>query len=554
MDAIFNLLVLAFIGLIAYWWANQGILSALLHLICVVAAGALAFAGWEPIAHMLLGVPSLVHYAWGIALLFPFAFYLFLLRTIADKLAPDNLNFPHVANLGVGGILGAAAGVLTVGIAIIGAGHTHSSNEILGVVGVARTAQSKGQPNVNVQPLWVPAHMITARTFEFLSSTSMRPTLSTPTLASEQPFLDKMALGLFRDTYLKDGRIGRVSAAPGSVRIDQAILASTGGQSRYVVKVHLEPGATTAGVGFAISASQFRLVGKPRAAGGPNSGIAFPTEWSQPLANGGTGIFKFDDRSHYVTGPAGTQTLDIVLMFPADAFPKGEPPRFLQTMGLRLPFPAIGQEASEADATALVMGAESGQAPEIPSDAPVISDLDLVLNDQLMPASADTNSLPSGMGVKDGNWLFEGAGDFEQGGFRGNKNVIVKGIWSPASTRVVRLNISRGGTSSIDLWNDRSKVAEKAGPTAKLVLIDDLGRRYFPIGYMHITKTGDRRVTIALDRQDKYTTLDQFPSLSSSGADTLYALFTPAVDRTIVGIKLGDEWVARGNLRIEPKK
>lgn len=423
MDAIFNILVIAFIGLIAYWWANQGILSALLHLICVVAAGALAFAGWEPIGYILLGVPALVHYAWGIALLFPFALYLFILRTIADKLAPDNLNFPHVANLGLGGVLGALAGVLTVGISIIGAGHIHSSNEILGVVGVARTSQSKGQPNLNVQPLWVPAHTITARTFEFLSSTSMRPTLSTPTLASEQPFLDKMAIGLFRDTYLKDGRIGRVSAAPGAVRIDQAALASTAGQSRYIVKVHLEPGATTAGVGFALSASQFRLVGKPRAAGGPGSGIAFPTEWSQPLPSGGTGIFKFDDRSHYVTGPAGTQTLDIVLMFPADAFPKGEPPRFLQTMGLRLPFPAIGQEVSEAEAAALVMGAETGTAPEIPSDTPEISQIDLVVNDQLMPASADTNSLPTGMGVKDGNWLFEGVGDFEQGGFRGNKNL-----------------------------------------------------------------------------------------------------------------------------------
>jgi hypothetical protein len=554
MDAIFNILVIAFIGLIAYWWANQGILSALLHLICVVAAGALAFAGWEPIGYILLGVPALVHYAWGIALLFPFALYLFILRTIADKLAPDNLNFPHVANLGLGGVLGALAGVLTVGISIIGAGHIHSSNEILGVVGVARTSQSKGQPNLNVQPLWVPAHTITARTFEFLSSTSMRPTLSTPTLASEQPFLDKMAIGLFRDTYLKDGRIGRVSAAPGAVRIDQAALASTAGQSRYIVKVHLEPGATTAGVGFALSASQFRLVGKPRAAGGPGSGIAFPTEWSQPLPSGGTGIFKFDDRSHYVTGPAGTQTLDIVLMFPADAFPKGEPPRFLQTMGLRLPFPAIGQEVSEAEAAALVMGAETGTAPEIPSDTPEISQIDLVVNDQLMPASADTNSLPTGMGVKDGNWLFEGVGDFEQGGFRGNKNVVVKGIWSPAATRVVRLNMSRGGSSSIDLWNDRSKVAEKAGPSAKLTLIDDLGRKYFPIGYMHITKSGDRRVTIALNRQDKYTTLDQFPSLSSSGADTLYALFTPAVGRTIVGVKLGDEWVARSGVVIEERK
>jgi len=554
MEAIFNILVIAFIGLIAYWWANQGILSALLHLICVIAAGTLAFAGWELVSHLLLGVPSMVPYAWGIGLLFPFAIYLVILRTIADKLAPDNLNFPHVAQLGIGGVLGAVAGVLTVGIAIIGVGHTHSSNEILGIVGAARTSQSKGQPNTNVQPFWVPAHVITARTFEFLSTGAMRPTLSTPTLASEQPYLDKMAVGLFRDSYLKDGRIARVSAAPGSIRIDQAMRSTVNNLSAYIVKVHLEPGATTSGVGFAISASQFRLVGKPRAAGGPASGIAFPTEWSQPLPNGGFGLFKFDDRSHYVTGPAGTQTLDITLIFPADAFPVGEPPRFLQTMGLRLPFPTIAQESSPAEVMAMVAGAELGSAPEIPSNVSEISGVDLVANDSLMPASADTNSLPSSMSVKDGNWLFEGTGDFEQGGFKGNKNVVVKGIWSPVATRVVRLNISRGGGSTIDLWNDRSKVAEKAGPTAKLVLIDDLGRTYFPIGFMHITKTGDRRVSIALERGSKYTTLDQFPSLSSAGTDTLYALFTPAAGRRIVGIKLGDEWVARSDLLIEERK
>lgn len=554
MDAIFNILVIAFIGLIAYWWANQGILSALLHLICVIAAGTLAFAGWEPISHIVLGVPALVPYAWGIGLLFPFALYLFILRTIADKLAPDNLNFPHVAQLGLGGALGAFAGLLTVGIAIIGVGHTHSSNEILGVVGAARTSQSKGQPNVNVQPFWVPAHVITARMFEFLSTGAMRPTLSTPTLASEQPYLDKMAVGLFRDSYLKDGRIGRVAAAPGAVRIDQALLATVNDKSAYVVKVHLEPGATTSGVGFAISASQFRLVGKVRAANGPGSGIAFPTDWSQPLPNGGYGMFRFDDRSHYITGPAGTQTLDIVLIFPADAFAKSEPPRFLQTMGLRLPFPAIAQESSPADVMTLVGGSDVGGAPEIPSDVREIGNLDLVANDSLMPASADTNSLPASMSVKDGNWLFEGTGDFEQGGFRGNKNVVVKGIWSPSSTRVVRLNISRGGSSTIDLWNDTSKVAEEAGPQAKLVLVDDLGRTYFPIGYMHVTKSGDRRVTIALERGSKYTTLDQFPSLSSSGADSLYALFTPAAGRRIVGIKLGDKWVARADLLIEERK
>lgn len=44
MSGLFNIIVVAFILLIAYWWANQGLFSALMHCICVIIAGGLAFA------------------------------------------------------------------------------------------------------------------------------------------------------------------------------------------------------------------------------------------------------------------------------------------------------------------------------------------------------------------------------------------------------------------------------------------------------------------------------------------------------------------------------
>ena len=146
MDAILNLLVIGFAGLIAYWWANQGLYSSVLHLVCVICAGVLAFATWEPVAGIFAGMPSLLAYSKGIGLLLPFAVYLFVLRLLADKLAPDNLNFPHWANLSLGGVFGVASGVLTVGISLIGIGHTHSSLELMGIKGVIRTNRAKGQP------------------------------------------------------------------------------------------------------------------------------------------------------------------------------------------------------------------------------------------------------------------------------------------------------------------------------------------------------------------------------------------------------------------------
>ena len=74
----------------------------------------------------------------------------------ADKLAPDNLNFPHWANLSLGGAVGVCAGVLTVGISLVGIGMTHSSRDLLGVVGAARSNNAKGQPKTDSTALWIP--------------------------------------------------------------------------------------------------------------------------------------------------------------------------------------------------------------------------------------------------------------------------------------------------------------------------------------------------------------------------------------------------------------
>ena len=56
-------------ALIAYWWATQGLLSAILHLVCVVAAGTLAFAFWEPLTAKIMNGGTFDNYAWGVSLI-----------------------------------------------------------------------------------------------------------------------------------------------------------------------------------------------------------------------------------------------------------------------------------------------------------------------------------------------------------------------------------------------------------------------------------------------------------------------------------------------------
>lgn len=552
METVFNLLVIGFILLIAYWWANQGLLSSILHFVCVLAAGVLAFATWEPIAALCLSQDWLVPYAWGVALLLPFAVYLFVLRIVADKLAPDNLNFPQLVNLGAGGAVGLAAATLTVGITLIGVGHTHSTIEILGVKGAIRTSGAKGQPDLKASPMWIPVHHMTAGAFSWLSEGSMTPTLTSPTLASMQPQLGNQSFALMRDSFVKAGRLSRTVAKPGAIKLDKAILVgpytlgNTQLQRAYIVDLTLEPGASDFGQGFAISASQLRLIGERRGGVTP---VAFPLAWTQPNSGGGRTFYRFDDTSNYITAPAGTTSIGVTLVYSAADFPTT--PKFLHAMGLRLDFPAIAQESSEEDALAMQRGGRTGSV-EVPAGTPAISIDDLVLNDSIMPANANLNNL-GGMEVKDTNYLFAGLGEYETGGFQGNKNVVVRGIWAPPNTRVVRLNISRGSRNSIDLWNDRSKIREEMGDEAELALVDDAGNLYRPIGYLHAMKGGDRRVVINLDRAGRFFKIGSYPNLASAGVDDLFALFTPAVGRKIVGIKLGDRWIASADLDIPVK-
>jgi hypothetical protein len=560
MDILFNILILGFIALITYWWATQGLFSATLHLVCVIGAGVLAFATWEPASDIVMGAAPLVPYARGIGLLLPFAVYLLVLRIAADKLAPDNLNFPHVVNLALGGAVGAAAGTLTVGISLIGIGFTHSSRDMLGIVGTARNARSQGQPNTEILAFWVPAHVYTGDFFALLSAGSFTPTLGSANLSNHYWSLGKEAFGLNRDTYNRNGKLGRTVSTPGAVRIDRAefvpgmrLTDGTSVGDAYVLDIHFDPGASDGGQGFAISASQLRLLGSPGGKSSRRAEVSFPIAWAQEVTDGVRGTFRFDDLGHYISAPPGSQSLDATVVFPATKFPANAPPKYLWAMGHRIAFPQIAKQATAQDGVAMLTKNSSGALVEVPPGTPSIAPEDMVMNDQISPASADLNNLGN-MKVKDTNYLFEGEGEYTQGGFRGSKGIIVKGIWSPPSTRIVRLNVSRGSKNSIDLWNDRSKVRERAGEDSNLALVDNFGKRYYPIGYIHLIGTGDRGVNIRLQRDGAYFKISSFPTLSSSGSDTLYALFSPPVNSTIVGVVLGNEWVAKANLEIQAVK
>src|SRR5688572_5742565 len=138
----FNVIIVLLVLLIAYWWANQGLFSALLHLLCVITAGAVAFALWEPLTTgLLLRGTGFDNYAWGVTFIGVFFITLLILRIAVDKIVGANINIPNWANLAFGLPVGAASGVLTIGIFLIGAGFMQSSRDLMSIVGWARSSQ-----------------------------------------------------------------------------------------------------------------------------------------------------------------------------------------------------------------------------------------------------------------------------------------------------------------------------------------------------------------------------------------------------------------------------
>src|SRR4051812_4042984 len=105
---------------LTYIWLTRGFFSALIHLVCTIIAGAIAFAAWEPVSYWILdGSPTggFMSFTSGVAfavgLILPFAVSLVLLRVGVDKLLPANVVLDPKLDYVGGGVCGLAIGILT---------------------------------------------------------------------------------------------------------------------------------------------------------------------------------------------------------------------------------------------------------------------------------------------------------------------------------------------------------------------------------------------------------------------------------------------------------
>lgn len=172
-----NLLSIAIILGIGYLWVTRGFFSALLHLACVIAAGAIAFAFWETLSIMILEkAPTKGFFtfigdaAWGLGLAIPFVVALALLRVGIDKLAPANIILEDTLDSIGGGICGLIIGVITAGMFVLSASYMRVPASFMGYQPV--TMVNQGNLELN-QPLWVPVDKITASIYNHLSENTL---------------------------------------------------------------------------------------------------------------------------------------------------------------------------------------------------------------------------------------------------------------------------------------------------------------------------------------------------------------------------------------------
>lgn len=193
---IMNLFAIVLVLLTAYLWMARGFWSALIHLVCTLIAGAVAFGVWEPLSYFLLALAPergfltfLEGIAWGAGLIVPFALTLFVTRLISDGVIPANVQNNKALDY-VGAIAcGLGSGVVTAGVLVIAIGYTRVGSNFLGYRPVNYTEQRQlGSGSLErTGGLWVPVDRLTASLYQTASRTSL--STGTP-LATWHPNVD----------------------------------------------------------------------------------------------------------------------------------------------------------------------------------------------------------------------------------------------------------------------------------------------------------------------------------------------------------------------------
>ncbi|MEM9065246.1 MAG: CvpA family protein [Planctomycetota bacterium] len=520
---ILNVVVILLVLGTGYLWLSRGFFSALINLICVVIGGAIAFAVWEPVAELILGVApttglmgAIGGSAWGLALLVPFAIATGVIRVISDVVVRSNVKLAGPLDMAGGAICGAGTGVVLSGILVLGLGFSRFPPALAGYEPVE---VNQGSPNSS-GALWIPADTLVAGLYK---------NLSVGAFASGQPLADlypnlEVTPATLRLTH-NDGQGQNVLtdsdfSVSGQYTVaaeDQKPIAQLTGPDRWysaqanVTNIDGDPygaghlrgyvvdfdaGARESSGQVIMSGPQVRLL-LDKADGG--------TEETFPIAvvsviEGDTkqfARFRFDSKDAIASAGAGD--VKMAFEFP---IPSGSTPRSLIVRNIRKPLEGVPvteafttpQQRDAAIATGRLMGGESDLAQLDNLDAKFIN---IVSNTGTITPNSGV-SVNTGfplrlvmskgsrgsIEINEDNQVINGREVYALAAFQNTRglegSLRVDRFAAPPGTVLVQLNVSADSDFSM-----LESAGQSADRDASPVLFDTDGGRYQSIGYVY---------------------------------------------------------------------
>lgn len=558
--------VIVFVILMAYLWALQGLFSSLLHLILVIASGALALALWEPLAYWIFTFEKsfIALNAWGVSLLVGFVVPLLVFRVSMDKLVPNNMHFPDLADKIGGGVLGLLSGILTGGLLVIALNFMPFRTGAFGYQPWVRSAGTGKLVNANVR-LWIPVDRWTASWFAILSGGSFS---SGHPMKQYVPELAKLA----SSTVAVDDPNGARVTTPDSVTVsavymgytpvegmDESVAAAlpkAGGADQKVLVTDLEFHRNRVNAFpdsiLRLNPSQVQLLAEESgqfAVHEPDMFIAISEGMGE--GNQTQRVLKSltGNRAMYV-GAENVEKVAAVFVIPA-----AMEARYVRVRNVRLELTNLNTEKGElaaalgkaqAPKAAATTPSDGGPTPLGPRAGGKVGSVGL--------EARVTNELPVALsknitGVKfRGKEIFSGSREL-----KGQPNVSRKNrvntIYEPNLKATVRVLMSADRANST-----LGRAMTQARALQEVYLEDNGGGKWNPFGYVLSKSNGDQVIHFdpnTLIYHGKAMPIDRIQT-----GDQLYVYFQVPrkVNRTIVAFKVGQTTVQQmAPLPVEPK-
>ncbi|GJQ30150.1 MAG: hypothetical protein HBSAPP03_20340 [Phycisphaerae bacterium] len=585
---VIGLLSIAMVLLIGYIWVLRGFLSALIHLVATLIAGAVAFAFWEKLALMMLdGAQTtgwLAGSAWAIALVGPFAVTLMLIRPALDRIIRANVAVNPTVDYVAGGALGALSGVISVGILTIGLSYMRV--DYLG----SQSFTSGGTGNVEREGgLFVPFDKITLGLYGALSERGLRveePLAKWRPTAHEQGNANRMSAfdGTGRNTFRPEDFDVRARFTVGDGRSSfadltrdmwdsnpQSVTDPDGNPypSNSTVEgfvVVLKAGAKEKDGQAAVGNAQVQLLLENDAG---ERMMVFPfavSSQAQPQTPG-VARWRYNAMDVFIASVGGASEATFAFEFPC---PPGFKPYALYVKGIRhrVDQGATAQprakfaNAAERDAGfASLVGdlARTGSAAVSSADVTIRPDGVTVLNTKantLPEGITQILRLPWNITIQLGSHgqlelAEEGQGNYITGGEMTiakselptaltEKGIKVENFIADRSTVLVQMEVSANSRTSI--LGGAISAAENVLPP---VLVDTLGEAYQPVGFAYMDESVFK---MRFTPNAPITAMSQLPSLSRSRpAQRLVLFFRISLGREVKSFNKGSKVVYEFN-------